>query len=202
VFIGMIWRATPDRMVSFRRTVEFWQQLGEVRFFDSGHRIFNRAASRNLAVREAERLGHWKLTVTDADTIPEHRPVLDAYAAVTDHAVRLPYDRCRVLDPMDRVMGEFPFSCGGVYVTTVNGWFSVGGQDELFTRWAPEDFAFKLAHETLVGPMFRHDGVLLSLGHGQSERAENEDDPEVQLYRRYEHANGNPEAMRALCFPS
>jgi hypothetical protein len=193
VFIGMIWRATPDRMVSFRRTVEFWQQLGEVRFFDSGHRIFNRAASRNLAVREAERLGHWKLTVTDADTIPEHRPVLDAYAAVTDHAV---------LDPADRVMGEFPFSCGGVYVTTVNGWFSVGGQDELFTRWSPEDFAFKLAHETLVGPMVRHEGVLLSLGHGQSERAENEDDPEVQLYRRYEHANGNPEAMRGLCFPS
>jgi len=31
---------------------------------------------------------------------------------------------------------------------------------------------------------------------------ENESDPEVQLYRRYERANGNPEAMRGLCFPS
>lgn len=202
MFVGMIWRATPDRMAAFKRTVRFWRQFGDVRFFDSGHEVFNRAASRNVAVREAARAGHSKLVVTDADTIPELGAVVEAYAAVTDDAVRLPYDRCRVLDLSDRVLGEFGFTCGGVYVTTVNGWFNVGGQDELFTRWAPEDFAFKLAHETLVGPMVRHEGVLLSLGHGQSERAENEGDPEVQLYRRYEHANGNPEAMRALCFPS
>ena len=202
MFVGMIWRPTPDRMAAFNRTVEFWSQLGDIHFFDSGHQTFNRAASRNLAVRAAEKAGNWKLVLTDADTIPEHRPVLDAFVAVNDRAVRLPYDRCRVLDTQDRILGEFPFTCGGVYITTVNGWFDIGGQDELFTRWAPEDFAFKLAHETLKGPMVRHDGVLLSLGHGAGDRAEAESDPEVQLYRRYEHANGNPEAMRALCFPS
>lgn len=202
MFIGMIWRRTPDRMAAFNRTVRFWQQFGDIRFFDSGHQGFNRAASRNLAVREAERLGHEKLVLTDADTIPEPQPVMDAFAAVTDNAVRLPYNLCRVLDTTDSVLGEFGFTCGGVYITTIKGWFAAGGQDERFTRWAPEDFAFKLAHETLLGPMVRHEGVLLSLGHGPSERAQNEDDPEVQLYRSYEMANGNPEVMRTLCFPS
>ena len=202
VLVAMIWRATPDRMVSFRRAVEFWQQFGDLRLFDSRHQVFNRAASRNRAVREAERLGHSKLVITDADTIPEIHPTLDALDAVTDSAVHLPYDRCRVLDESDQMLGEFEFTCGGVYVTTVNGWFRFGGQDERFTQWAPEDFAFKMAHETLVGPMVRHHGVLMSLSHNRVSAKAAEDDSDVQLYRRYERANGNPEAMRDLCFLS
>lgn len=200
----MIWRPTADRMPAFVRTVEFWSQMGEVRFFDSGHTPFNRAASRNLAVREAKRLGHCKLVLTDADTIPQHTAVQDAFAAVDDSAVRLPYNLCRVLNKDDRPIGEFGFTCGGVYVTTHDGWFGIGGQDERFFSWSPEDMAFWIAHKTLLGEMPRHDGVLLSLAHDRDphHHAESDDDPQVALYRQYEAANGDPDRMRELCFPS
>lgn len=204
MFIGMIWRPTVDRHRPFMIANEFWNQLGTIRYFDSGHEIFNRAASRNLAVQAAAAAGETKLVITDADTIPDHHAVTEAWRTADDTAVHLPYTSCQVLDVDDTVMGEFSFTCGGVYITTINAWNAVGGQDERFTKWAPEDFAFKMAHETLAGPMIRHNGVLLSLGHNRDQHRhdDTETDPLVQLYRSYEHANGHPEQMRELCFPS
>lgn len=204
MFIGMIWRPTPDRKPAFARTFAFWEMMGEVQFFDSGHTIFNRAASRNLAVAEAHRLGFRKLVITDADCIPEPKPLCEAFYLVDDDAVHLPYTVCKVLNKQEQVTAELTFTCGGTYVTTVDGWNRVGGQDERFNLWAPEDMAFKLAHETLVGPIIRHDGVLLSLAHDADTHRHTafEEDPLVQLYRAYENADGDRERMTALCFPS
>jgi hypothetical protein len=200
MYVAMIWRPTPDRMSSFHRAMEFWSLLGDVEFFDSGHTLFNRAASRNKAVRRAVELGVDKLVVTDADCIPEMIALTGAYEAADDSAVRLPYTACNVRSQYGEDLGTFTFTCGGVYVTTPTDWFSAGGQDEAFDRWAPEDFAFMLAHETLRGPMGRHNGILLSLGHGDPEKhADSETDPNVALYREYEAANGNPDRMRELC---
>ena len=203
VFVGMIWRPTPGRAVSHARALEFWSRFGVVRYFDSGHVPFNRAASRNLAVRTAEAEGHDRLVVTDADCIPDVSALIAAVGRADSAAVHLPYDVCRVFDVNDVIVGEFGFTCGGVYVTTPAAWFSAGGQDERFTVWAPEDMAFKLAHDTLLGPMVRHHGVLTSLGHERDEyrHTDTDDDPMVQLYRQYEHANGNVTAMMQLCFP-
>jgi hypothetical protein len=199
----MIWRSTPDRIKSFNAALEFWSLIGDVHFFDSGHTPFNRAASRNLAVREAERLGHWKLAITDADCIPTASAVKEAFATVDDSAVHLPYRSCRVLNDQGNPILELDFTCGGTYITTVNAWNTIGGQDERFTKWAPEDFAFSMAHRTLLGEMTRHDGVLLSLAHQRDpDRAEQDGDPIVDLFRQYEKAFGDVEAMRALCFPS
>jgi len=203
MFVAMIWRPTPDRMSAFHQAMEFWSLVGDIRYFDSGHEPFNRAASRNLAVRTAAELGHERLVVTDADCIPDFDALSAAWEAADDSSVRLPYTACNVRSPQNADMGTFTFTCGGVYVTTPDAWFAVGGQDERFDRWAPEDFAFSLAHQTLVGrPMARHDGLLLSLGHGEPDRhADAETDPNVALYRLYENANGDKERMRSLCFP-
>lgn len=201
----MIWRPTPDRMPAFNQAMQFWSMVGKVRFFDSGHTPFNRAASRNLAVRAAEQDGACRLVITDADTIPEFDPLKRAWDAADDSAVRLPYDRCRVLDRAGMVLGEFGFTCGGVYVTTPNAWWAIGGQDERFDKWGPEDMAFSLAHRTLTGQdLARHNGVLYSLAHDRDTNAhtDSEADPIVALYRRYEHANGDVDLMRELCFPS
>lgn len=200
--IAMIWRPQPSRERAFTLATSFWAGQGDLMFFDSGHQLFNRAASRNAAFRWAEANGVERLVITDADTICEEAPLHEALSSADDSAVRLPYDRCRVFDQADNLLGEFSFTCGGVYVTTPAAWWGVGGQDERFTKWAPEDMAFNLAHETLVGPMGRHSGVLTSLGHAADvNRHDNsESDPLVQLYRQYEAANGDREAMRALCF--
>lgn len=200
----MIWREHPSRLRSFGIASAFWESQGDVMLFDSGHDVFNRAASRNKAVRWAEQNGADRLVITDADTICEPAPLHEAVAQADDSAVHLPYNVCRVFNQADEKVGEFTFTCGGVYVTTPQAWWSVGGQDERFTRWSPEDMAFNLAHETLAGPMVRHDGVLASLGHEPdvNRHADDETDPLVQLYRAYERAAGDREVMTELCFPS
>lgn len=201
MFIAMIWRPTPDRMPAFNEAMQFWSQLGDVRFFDSGHEMFNRAASRNLAVRTAQAEGYDRLVVTDADCVPELTPVRAALEQADDIAVHLPYNLCRVFDTAGYPVAEFDFTCGGVYVTTPTAWFAAHGQDERFTTWAPEDMAFKFAHETLLGPMRRDEGLLKSLGHERdpNRHADSESDPNVMLYRAYQKAAGDREAMARLC---
>lgn len=204
MFIGMIWRPTPDRTDAFNQARAFWDQLGPVRFFDSGHPAFNRAASRNLAVKAAENAGETKAVITDADCVPDRLAVLDAYSKADDDYIHLPYTVCNVHGIDGTVLGQFDYTRGGVYVTTTKAWWGLGGQDERFTKWAPEDFAFSIAHQTLYGrPFERHTGFLQSLGHlkDPNRHEESEDDPLVQLYRRYEAACGDREAMEALCFP-
>lgn len=202
--VAMIWREHPSRVRAFGIATAFWRQVGAVMLFDSGHGVFNRASSRNMAVRWAQEHGVDRLVVSDADTICDIHSVQEALEQADDSAVHLPYTVCRVFNEQDELAGEFTFTCGGVYVTTPTAWFAVGGQDERFTKWAPEDMAFNLAHETLAGPMRRHDGAIASLGHARDEHRHSDDetDPLVQLYRQYEAAHGNVDRMRALCFPS
>lgn len=201
MFIAMIWRPQPSRERSFAFATEFWASMGTVRHFDSGHTPFNRAASRNMAVKWAAENGHSKLVITDADTIADHTAVIEAWNQADDSAVHLPYDLCRVFNAADQIVAEIPWTCGGIYVTTPHAWWAVGGQDERFTKWAPEDMAFKIAHETLIGPMVRHHGNLASLSHDPdpNRHADSESDPNVQLYRSYQAAEGDREAISTLC---
>lgn len=204
MFIGMIWRPTTGRTKAFRLANEFWTLQGSVRYFDSMHDQFNRAASRNATVRAAEKAGARKLVITDADCIPETAALEEAWEAADDGLVHLPYTTCLVEDRNGEALAEFDFTCGGVYVTTVEAWWAAGGQDERFTKWAPEDMAFWLAHRTLLGaPMVKHAGRLISMGHERDENRheDSESDELVQLYRRYEKADGDREAMETLCSP-
>lgn len=191
-------------MTAFRQTVDFYLSIGaDIEFFDSGHKPFNRAASRNLAVRAAQEAGFTRVVISDADCLPQESALLEAWSS-TLPGVHLPYTSCIVHDPAGYPIGEFGFTCGGTYITTPEDWFVTGGQDERFTAWSPEDFAFKMAQDTLNTPMVRHEGVLKSLGHERdpNRHTDAETDPLVMLYRNYERANGNPDLMRDLCFPS
>lgn len=205
MFVGIIWRPTPDRHAAFQQVFDYWKRAGaETRFLDAGGDHFQRAASRNLAVRMAEKAGETRLVVADADCIPEPSAVEEAWAEADDTAIHLPYTSCITHTADGEPIAEFPFTCGGIYVTTVKAWWAIGGQDERFTKWAPEDMAFSLAHETLLGkPLVKHPGRLLSLGHqaDPNRHTDTEDDDHVQLFRRYEHARGDRAAMEALCFP-
>lgn len=203
MFVGIIWRPTPDRHYAFQRVNEFWNQYAAPRYFDASGDHFQRAASRNLTVRMAEKAGAEKLVIADADCIPEPNALLQAWDQVDDTAIHLPYTTCITHNADGDPVAEIPFTCGGIYITTVKAWWSIGGQDERFVKWAPEDMAFSLAHETILGrPLVKHPGKLLSLGHqaDQNRHTDSEDDDHVQLFRRYEKARGDRTAMEALCF--
>ena len=173
--VGVIWRETPDRIPAHSQVTDFYRSLGyEIQHFDSGHNNFNRAASRNLAVAAGATV------IGDADCIPEPSALGEAVRDVGASAVHLPYTSCITYYPNGEPAGQFDFTCGGTYVTTPQAWFAIGGQDERFTLHGPEDFAFRIAHETLLGPMRRHAGILHSLGHLRDpHHHEADDDPAI-----------------------
>jgi len=181
---------------------------------DSGHERFNLAASRNTGVRESQLRDVDVVILGDADTIPEAGPLAAAVrAADTDHRVHLPYGSYHSLTARGQRQHETgtpladcdhadlsALACSGVYVTSASTWWALGGMDERFACWAPEDYAFRLAHETLLGPLVRHEGTVYALPHAdQPGKGKGRDyDAAVALYRRYQAAHMDPTAMRTL----
>lgn len=191
--VGIIWRPEPSRMDAFDEVMEFYRGIGfDIALIDSGDPVFNRSASRNAAVEAG------CTVISDADCIPDKTPLLEAIRDIDDSAVHLPYTSCETFHPNGTIAGRFTFTCGGCYVTTRDAWFAPGGQDERFAVWAPEDFAYRMAHETLIGPMVRHAGILKARGHDRPPKSGPDYEAAVALYRRYEAANGNREAMEEL----
>ncbi|MGE3795098.1 MAG: hypothetical protein AB7I38_14385 [Dehalococcoidia bacterium] len=208
------WRPTPDRLRAFHHVVAEWQLLGyEPVAADAGGARFNLAASRNLGVRRAEAAGARVVVVSDADTFPTALPLEDAVrAARSSNRVHLPYTEYRSLGlagtlrltrgahPPEIPYQLVPGACSGVFVAAPATWWSIGGMDERFTVWAPEDYAFRLAHETLLGPLERHPGAVYALHHeDQPSKAQGPAyDACVALYQRYVEAHHDVDAMRAL----
>lgn len=180
---------------------------------DDGTDPFSRAGSRNHGVRLAEQHDSDVVVLCDADTIPEPATLYSAIeAAHTDGVLHLPYTRYRGLThkgTLDYLAGSFPEECetelahewatGGVMVITPDTWWSAGGMDERFRSYGFEDVALRLAADTLLGPTVRHDGEIVHLWHpktmglGSPEHTAN-----GKLCARYNQANGDPDAMRAL----
>lgn len=208
------WRETPDRRRAFLETIRAWARLGYHPItVDSGHTRFNLAASRNAGVSDATCRGTNVVVIADADTFPQREPLEHAIdAASRTGTVQLPYTQYRSLGLKGtRMLGQgmppelCPYipvegACSGVFVTTPETWWSIGGMDERFTTWAPEDYAFRLAHETLIGPLGRHDGAVFALHHQDQPDKMHGPDYEacVAHYQRYIDAHGDPAAMRAL----
>lgn len=210
------WRATPDRLDARDLASQAWQAMGfQELLVDSGHERFNLAASRNLGVRIAEdRHGQdAPVVVADADTFGEPEPITAAIdAARHTVAVHLPYTEYRSLGrigislirsdtPPSECPGlTVPGACSGIFVASPSSWWRIGGMDERFTVWSPEDWSFRLAHETLVGLMPRHEGRAYALGHADppGKAAGPEYDACVELYQRYVDAHHQPTSMLAL----
>jgi len=145
---------------------------------DSWHQDFNRAASRNVGVREAQKLGCGVVVVCDADSIPEAAPLRDAIAGAPDGLLHLPYTRFVSLSPKGtaQYLSATPWwlchsildwgdSVGGCWVMTPEAWFAAGGQDERFLEWGCEDTAFKVDCDNKLGATVRHGGTLVHLYH-------------------------------------
>lgn len=180
---------------------------------DDGSDPFSRAGSRNAGVRIAEQHAADVIVLCDADTLPEPGPLYAAIqAAHGDGLLHLPYTRYRGLThqgTIDYLAGGFGEECeteiahewatGGIMVVTPGAWWAAGGMDERFTGYGMEDVAFRIAADTLLGPTVRHPGEIVHLWHpktmglGSPEHTAN-----GELCERYNQANGDQDAMRAL----
>ena len=75
---------------------------------------------------------------------------------------------------------------------------TVGGMDERFTGWGPEDQAFAMALDTLVGKHFRMDETIFHLWHPPVEYRHQYCRSNDDLQKRYCQSNGDAGAMFSL----
>jgi hypothetical protein len=191
VRVGIPWRHHPSRERAFDHTVSFYEGLGfPIVTHDSGHAVFNLAATRNQLVRE--HLGDGLVILSDADTVPEERALTAALTgALADELVHLPYHLYR-----DENHKFTPGATSGIYVFRPEAWEATNGQDERFEGWGYEDAAWRLAHLTLAGPIPRHHGTAVAAVHDIAPR--DRVTANRERFRMYQAAYGNVEAMTVL----
>lgn len=217
VLVGIPWREQPHRVYAHDLTVRRYRDLlpdADVVDVDTDHDLFCLAACRNEIVRRAEASAYDVVVLADADTLPERGPLLEAVEqARYSRFVHLPYTEYRSLrrDGTDQALDgvplercahvTIPFATSGVYVTTPASWWASGGQDEHFQGWGLEDFAWLIAHRTLLGAdPTRHDGRVYALHHESADKHGDQYDRNVARYQQYLSAaeTGDVNTIRAL----
>lgn len=176
---------------------------------DSGHTIYNRAASRNLVVRRALELEADVVVVCDADSIPERQPLeRTIQSAFSDGGIWTPFDRVNQLSAFfirrktlrPEKLGAFHTygpSFGGCYVARPSEWVRIGGMDERIEGWGYEDQIFLVAARTwALGHQF-HSGTLYTFEHPRWVSAEKQAQ-NAYLRDRYNENCGNQEKIREL----
>ena len=185
--IGLVipWREQPHR-IHLLKVLQNWYQTNlpniDIFYADKPGEFWSSSGSRNLGVKKAQEAQCDVIIINDADTIPEIKPLLEAIKACKqDNMVHNPYSHCKVFSEeettryfngaeLNKIYCQTisTLSNGGIYVTTPEAWWSVGGQDEKFIQWGYEDTAFELAHQIIKGvPLIKHEGYIYSLYHKQ-----------------------------------
>jgi hypothetical protein len=180
---------------------------------DSGHLTFSRAGARNCGVLLAKSRLADVVVICDADTLVEPGPLHEAIADADDGRLHLPYTRYRglsetatetfhrspgaVLTGLDTEQ-ETDWATGGVLVIQPDAWWRAGGMDERHAGWGFEDTSFRVAADALLGPTVRHEGVIHHLWHPTSRVRDSTYGASRALADRYDAAQGNPDAVRAL----
>jgi len=182
--IGLVipWRPTPTRLKPFF-AVRKWYQTNlpdiEIFYSDRPGDKWNAAACRNDGVKRAQEAHCDVIIINDADTLPEIEPLLEAIEQCkNDGLIHSPYNRCKYIDmEMSELYDsganiklikytQYNIATGGVWVCTPETWWSIGGMDEKFQQWGPEDAAFDIAHRIIKGvPLVQHQGYIYCLGH-------------------------------------
>lgn len=180
VGICIPWRPTESREPLLPVVLEeLERQLPDAKVYlaDSGHEPFNRSASRNQAVDEAEMDGCDVVVITDADTVllGALREVVEAaYADGRAHLAYTEYLGLAWKGSLQFIRTRDRFGCltdfasedsiGAFQVMTPETFRAVGGYDESFIGWGYEDTDFAIRAKFV-----RHSGSCVALWHERDE---------------------------------
>ena len=186
--IGIVipWREKPSRLDPFNYVTNWYKKIfpyAELIFADAPGELWQPSASRNIRVRRAQAAHCQILIIGDADSIPEEHALHEALRqAPRDGMVHNPYNVYKHLTfdstqkyykgmHVNECQGSlYDDSVGGIWVCTPDAWWEIGGMDEKFLQWGPEDRAFDVAHQIIKGASFiKHNGCLSSLAHDRQE---------------------------------
>lgn len=182
---------------------------------------FCRSAAVNRGVAQAERDGAEAVIVADADiaVLPDQAEAMVAALAdrvpwvigyarfvhlakvATAEALKSAPDVSLPQNPVGPVVRFQSWeSVCGLWAVRPDDYRFVGGNDERFQGWAPEDVAFAYKADTLLGKAHRVPGVGLHLFHSLRPNRKTDQDARngYALFTEYEKAAGDPEAMTAI----
>lgn len=206
VVVCMPWRPQPDRMAAAARVTAFWEHHGfPVQTADATSEGWNLSEARNRAVTAAQ-VGI--VIVADADTIPDIAAVHRAVKRVVsgERGVIWPFTMYRHIPgewadrpdllaaPIDQLYRR---SVGGLFVTSTETYWELGGMDENFVGWGYEDSAFHVVALTL-SKVRREEAVVFSFNHSVPCNRNLKTNPNSKLYDRYRAAMFNSAKMRKL----
>jgi hypothetical protein len=198
------WRPQPDRVDAYKRVRAFWESTGwTITEADSDPDLpFSLCEARNNAVKQAKTD---VIVVADADTLPDLGAV---WGAVQNPVgVCWPFTKYRHIPgdyhnradlmsaPIDR---EYKGSVGGLFVTTQETYWGLGGMDERFEpRWGADDVAFRYVAHTL-STVSRKPGIVFSFNHSADRDMNKATNPNLMRLELYKFCSGKPDLMREL----
>lgn len=175
---------------------------------------FNRSAAVNRAAAQAGPADVY--VVADGDSFVGARQLDAAVQRASDTGrITFAYDRFNYLNRAmsDQVMAGYQGdwhpgvewalhgTCSSMVCVPADLFDQVGGFDEGFVGWGMEDIGFSLACQALGGGMERIEGAVWHLHHPMSPENHQQSplyQANVARMRRYEAADYDPDAMRAL----
>lgn len=176
---------------------------------DSGHEFFNRAATRNLIVKNAQNMGADVVVICDADSIPQDLNLSAAVVSAYNHnGMYIPFERVSVIPHLgvyrygtdyktaNELLSYGP-SCGGCFVVRPSDWVFAGGMDERIKGWGYEDQIFIVALKTFLGGYTTLPGTLYNFAHPRGDDYFSSDD-NAALRDSYHRVMGDYAAVRRL----
>lgn len=213
VFLGVPFRGIADRQQIFEAIYPHLvasYPFSEVLVADSGHKTFNRAATRNILIDWAISGSADVLVINDADSMVSGDQLSTSInESLRDGKLHIPHSEVHcyqsrfLLNRAPKVGRGTPHhtygrSCGGVLVGTPQMYLLAGGQDERITGWGYEDEIFIVSVRTFVGDYVHHPGKLITYSHTREARVERDDLANSILRDSYNQNIFNKEAISAI----
>lgn len=219
--IGVVipYRPTPTRVALFEKVLEWYNHYlpnANIYICDAPGEYWQPSASRNLGVAQATKENCDVIIMNDADTIPDGSPLYEAVQACQKTGmIHNPYTICvnvggrgtrqyinegrNIKECMAKSWSSL--ACFGVIVFTPKAWYDIGGMDEKFIQWGPEDRAMEHAHLIIKGTGFvHHEGHIWCLTHEEQTKDIGYNENVLknkELYRKY-LSTDNPETILKL----
>jgi predicted glycosyltransferase involved in capsule biosynthesis len=205
VYFVIPWRETPSRKKAFDLIINRYKSIVEnanIITADSGSKIFNLSASRNLGLKQAFEAGADVVVLSDADVFVSTDALIESinhsldsgvitnpytvFAELTKESTEMFFNNDMSCMNSASWIGHVPtvangkisnlYPVSGINVIPKTVWDTVGGFDENFVGWGPEDQAYLISYIKHYNDIYHFkSGIALSICHEKEWKDESVD---------------------------
>lgn len=206
----MPWRPSNSRMPAYNKCINNYTKifdLEDIVFCDSGSKTFNKAMSINAALEKEFSNGLDVAIVSDADTVIKHRPLMKGIIkCFEEQKTYLPYDIFAHVSINFEIIGEkhdvcekflsgLFWPCTAIFIMPKKVYEDIGGFDENFYGWGPEDQEYHYRYYLKYGERYStiENSIVYSIDHSRKDWYDHE-----QLVRSFEYLNNKHPGVKSF----